>query len=345
MLIGTSYRLRARETKPSPDRSRMPPRNMKQKLYLHVKQAHHFVAWEREHFKKYFDLVDSPTSNAIVLSFGPDVIRSGIQLPSCKRFAYVLPGFGSNPVYNPELRNEIRSILAEQYDLFFINPGPLEIAYGDLGNARICPFSLNTSLIGFKNYRTRIDSLLHVSHDSPQKDWRRSQAIMQKTGLINEVFPSREKTQSPLSFKWKKRLNHFTKRMTGETFFATPPGPGYVMHEEVIKKYHIYDAFTHIARDIKDPIYIDGKYTASLLEAGLTGAILFWHDTFRTGKNLETVFNLPLDIDEAAKMILDIRPSIDIKKHSQKTREEILDVCRPEYSVKVRSQYMLGCLT
>ncbi|WP_090459746.1 hypothetical protein [Nitrosospira sp. Nsp1] len=315
---------------------------MKPKLFLHLKQAHHFVAWEREHFRQYFDLVDSPSQDAIVLSFGPDVIHSGARLPASKRFAYILPGFGSNPVYNLELRNEIRGILIEYYDSFFINPGPLEIAYGDLKNICICPFSLNTSLVGFSKYRKEIESLLHISHDSPQKDWQRSQSIMKKTGLRNEVFPSREAISNQLGFKWKKRINHLVKKLTTKNFFNMPPGPGYVMHEEVIKKYHMYDAFIHVARDIKDPIYIDGKYTASLLEAGLTGAILFWHDTFQTGKNLETVFDLPLDIEEAARIILEVRESINVEKHSQKTQEEILDVCRPEHSVSIRCQHILG---
>jgi hypothetical protein len=318
---------------------------MKPKLFLHVKQARHFVAWEREYFKHYFDLVDFPSSNAILLSFGPDVIRSGAQLPGIKRFAYILPGFGSNPVYNLKLRKEIRDILVEQYEFFFINPGPLEISYGDLKNARICPFSLNTSLVGFKKHRTRIESLLHVSHDSPQKDWQRSQSIMQKTGLTHSVFPPREKKNSAASFRWKTRINYFAKRLSGNNFFATPPGPGYVMHEDVIKMYHMYDAFIHVARDIKDQIYIDGKYTASLLEAGLTGAILFWHDTFKTGKNLETVFDLPLDIEDAARMILDVRANINVENHSRKTQEEILDLCRPEHSVSIRAQYMLGALS
>ncbi|SCX59711.1 hypothetical protein SAMN05720354_1242 [Nitrosospira sp. Nsp1] len=165
---------------------------------------------------------------------------------------------------------------------------------------------------------------------------------MKKTGLRNEVFPSREAISNQLGFKWKKRINHLVKKLTTKNFFNMPPGPGYVMHEEVIKKYHMYDAFIHVARDIKDPIYIDGKYTASLLEAGLTGAILFWHDTFQTGKNLETVFDLPLDIEEAARIILEVRESINVEKHSQKTQEEILDVCRPEHSVSIRCQHILG---
>jgi hypothetical protein len=117
---------------------------------------------------------------------------------------------------------------------------------------------------------------------------------------------------------------------------------GYVDHKEVVKKYQRYDAFVHVASDIKNPQDgIDGKYTAALIEAGLTGAILFWHDTYNLGNGLETAFNLPLDPKKAAEQILTIRNSIDVFEHSRRTHEEIMDTFNPVKSVKIRAQKIL----
>jgi hypothetical protein len=86
---------------------------------------------------------------------------------------------------------------------------------------------------------------------------------------------------------------------------------------------------------------LDGKYTASLIEAGLTGSILFWHDTYNLGNNLETVFNLPVDTTKAADEILRIKNNIDVHRHSQQTREEMFDTFNPEKSVGIRCNYIL----
>jgi hypothetical protein len=109
----------------------------------------------------------------------------------------------------------------------------------------------------------------------------------------------------------------------------------------VIKKYQQYDGFVHVARDIKHPQLIDGKYTASLIEAGVTGAILFWHDTLQLGNSLETVFSLPLNEKSAAAEIMSIRNSLDVRKHSQRTREEMLDTFNVQKSVRIRAERIL----
>jgi hypothetical protein len=110
--------------------------------------------------------------------------------------------------------------------------------------------------------------------------------------------------------------------------------PGYANHNKLIKRYHQYDGFVHIAKH--NPPATDAKYTATLLEAGATGALLFWHDTLGLGNDFETVFSLPLDVDEAAKEILNIRNNINIEGHSKRTAEEIRDRCNPDAVMRIR---------
>lgn len=311
-------------------------------LYLHVGGATHFLRWEIPEFEKHFTLVDKPNKNTPLLSFGPDVLKDASELPASMRFAVLFPGFGHNPVHNEEIKKLHRDLISSYFTAVFINPGPLEIAYKGLKNIYQYPFSVDTNLVKHRAYRKRIRSLIHVSNDGLQKDWERSQTIMMKTGLRYEVFPPRNqkffdrevmrndfknKLRQLIGVKQKKYLPH-----------------GYVSHEKVIKKYQSYDGFVHIARDIKHKGLIDGKYTASLIEAGLTGAILFWHDTFSLGNNLKTVFSLPLDPDEAAKEIVRIARTINVEEHSRKTREEMLDTFNPQRSVKIRADVILSFL-
>lgn len=311
----------------------------KPKLYLHISRATHFFEWERPEFKKYFKLVDQPKKDVPLLSFGPDVIEQASKLPATKRFAVMFPGFGHNPLHNLENRKLHRRLIKESFEKVFINYGPLEIAYKGLDNVCIYPFSVDVEKVGFKHYRDKIESLLHVSNDGPQKDWRRSEAIMRKTGLKNEVYPPRK----PSFYRKEIFLNNTGKifrkalRLSKKNYLPY----GYVSHEKIIKKYHKFDGFVHIADEIKHPKVLDGKYTASLIEAGVTGAILFWHDTFGLGNNLETIFNLPVDVDKAAKEITQIRKSIDVNKHSRLTREEIVDTFNKTVSVKARVEIIL----
>lgn len=311
---------------------------MVQKLYIHVGNATHFLKWELEEFSKYFEIVQSPAKEALLLSFGPDVLVEASTLPAKERFAVLFPGFGHNPLYNHELNKLHRSVI-KKFKGVFVNPGPLEIAYKGLKNIYLYPFSVDTKLVACKKYRTSVKSLLHVSNDGLQKDWQRSEKIMHLTGKKYEVYPPRnnhfyDKEVKRNEIKNKLRsIIHIKKR----NYLPR----GYVMHEKVIKKYQKYDGFVHVAKDIKHQVLIDGKYTASLIEAGLTGCILFWHDTFSLGNDLKTVFSLPLDPVEAAEEINKICHSIDIKKHSEATRAEMLAKFNPTTSVKIRVEKIL----
>lgn len=163
----------------------------KPNLFIFVKQATHFLQWERKEFEKFFHLCDEPSSEAILLSFGPDALEGASQLPAKKRFAVLFPGFGHNPVYNPEIKKLHKKLITQYFDTVFINPGPLEIAYKGLSNVEFYPFSIDTSLVKMQSPRTQLKSLIHVSSEYPQKDWERSKQIMEKTGLDYDVFPPR----------------------------------------------------------------------------------------------------------------------------------------------------------
>lgn len=317
----------------------MNPGLKKPKLYIHVGEATHFLRWELPEFAKYFELVSNPDKNTLLLVFGPDVLEDALRLPALKRYAVLFPGFGYNPLYNDHIRDN-QSELITQYDLVFINPGPLEIAYKDLRNIVFYPFSIDTKKIKYSKPRNQVKNIIHVSSDYPQKDWKRSEEIMKKTGLKWEVYPNRNQTNS-IAKKVFIKLLKSAYAVTKLNIFKLPP-KGYVRHSDVIKKYNKNDAFIHVARDIKDPIYVDGKYTATLIEAGLSGCIIFWHDTLNLGNTLETVFELPLDTNKAASLIKRTVNSINIREHSLKTHKEMLDKFNPVISVRVRAEAILN---
>lgn len=312
----------------------------KPKLYIHVVGAIHFIRWELREFTKYFELVDRPSNDAALLSFGPDVLDEAATLPALKRFAILFPGWGFNPVHNHELRKHQIPIISEQFAIVFIHPGPLQIAYKEAKNIQLCQLSIDGDLIGFSKYRRRIKSLIHVSNDGPQKDWQRSEEVMRLTGMSYEVYPPREHKFYQRQVDNNNRANKLRKLVGLKEKSYLPYG--YVNHQKVIKKYKQYDGFVHVASDVKHRDLLDGKYTACLIEAGLTGSILFWHDTFNLGNNLETVFSLSVEPKIAAQEISDISTSIDVQKHSQLTRQEMLDTFNVRDSVRTRAEAILA---
>lgn len=315
---------------------------MKPDLYIHYNQATHFLRWELPYWRKHFNVRTNPSSDTVLLSFGPDALNDSLSLPSLKKFAVLFPGFSHNPLYNPEIR-ELHKKLIPKFDQIFINPGPLEIAYKGNNNITFYPFSIDTKVVKLKKYRKRIDSLIHVSNPSPQKDWERSEKIMQLAGLKYAVFPPRSHKFYTKVVNRNNYKNSVRKLLSIKEKEYLPYG--YVSHQATVKMYQKYDGFVHVARDVKDKIFIDGKYTASLIEAGVTGAILFWHDTFGLGNNLKSVFSVSLEPKKAAREILDIRGSIDVEKHSRLTRQEMLDTFNPERSVRIRAEKILELIS
>lgn len=311
-------------------------------LFIKVEGAFHFLKWELPHFAKKFNIVDKPTKKAICLVYGPDAFCNLSEIPSIKKVAYLFPGFGINPLHDLEKREEILKKIEDQFDLVLINPGPLEKAFENCKKIVKVPFSINENLLTKRKDRKVLNSLLHVSADYPQKDWQRSQECMHKTNLKYEVYPSRKRNISkPASFLQiaMKRLLNKTFQIIGINTRSLPNT--YTSHLNVIKKYYEYDGFVHIASDVKDKKHIDGKYTACLMEAGASGSICFWHDTFNLGNDLETVFSLPLDPCKAALEITNIKKSLNVPKHSAQTRMEMLDKFSSFKSVEIRSRAIL----
>jgi hypothetical protein len=315
---------------------------MKPRLYIHLRKAVHFARWELPEFAKHFTLVDEASDDTALLSFGPDVFEEAATLPASRRFAVLLPGFSFNPVRDLELRARQMELIDSRFTQVFINPGPLEIAYRGQSKVTVYPVSIDMAKATVRRYRSSLDSLLHVSQDNPQKDWRRSEAVMYKTGLRYEVFPPRDQKYLERKVRNIDRRNALKRRIGFATVDRLPVG--YVTHEATIAKYQAYDGFVHVARDVRHPEFIDGMYTAAFIEAGATGAILFWHDTWGLGTPLETVFQLPENTERAAELILDVRSSLDVAKHSRLTREEMLDTFNPARSVAVRAARMLELL-
>lgn len=313
---------------------------VKPELYIHVGEATHFLRWELPEFSKHFKLVDTPSEKTPMLIFGPDVLESSLSLPALKRYAVLFPGFGHNPLYNMEIKAKHDALLPH-YDLVFINPGPLEIAYREHKNIVFYPFSIDIEKVGYEGPRRKVKNIIHISSDYPQKDWGRSAEIMRKTGLKWEVYPKREEDSAVK--KVVLRLRKYLYQLTRIPLFELPVH-GYVSHDSVVRKYKKSDAFIHAAKDIKDPLFIDGKYTATLIEAGLSGCIVFWHDTFNLGNTLETVFSVSLDPDTAAIQIKSIIAELNVKEHSEKTHQEMLDKFNPENSVRVRAEAIINSL-
>jgi hypothetical protein len=304
-------------------------------MKIFVGQATHFLRWEAPQFREHFDLVDEPGNDVVLFAFGPDVLESAAKVPALRRAIMLLPGWSCNPYHNLDYRRKALAFIESHYDIVFVNPGPLAEAYKSSKKVHTCDFTVDTEMIRCKRFRKSINSLLHVSADSPQKDWQRSEAVMKLTSLPCEVFPPRQHRTHPV-FAWMKWRLHRCRSSLGLPRPGRRMPKGYVPHSRVLKKYQQYDGFVHVAAEKPSPVYIDGKYTAALLEAGLTGAILFWHDTLGLGNDLETVFNLPLEPEEAAREIRHIRENLDVERHSRLTREEIFEKYSPARSISYR---------
>lgn len=311
---------------------------MKPRLYILVKGAEHFLQWELPFFEQYFEIVDAPSKDAVLFAFGPDVMVAGAEMPALKRVVYILPGFHYYPYFDRIHYYGMSRIIDEAYDLILANPGAIEKTFEGHPRLRICPFAVDITSIKVKRYRTQINSLLHASAPARQKDWTRSRDVMRHTGLPHEVFPPREKGVP--QYLW----TNFRLYLKARGLIKNAPllHRGYEAHATLIAKYHEYDGFVHIAAPT--PPYYDGKYTATLFEAGLTGAILFWHDTHGHGNDFETIFDLPLEPEAAAREIMEIRRSIDVEAHSRRTVEEIHERLNPAQSIRIRYDAIMEML-
>lgn len=311
---------------------------MKPKLHLVVRGATHFLNYERPYFEKYFDLVSQPGPDTVVFGYGPDAFDIPPTLPARLRVAYVLPGYGPSPLYDEDRRAHLLDVIERSYDLVFANPGPIDEALKSSPKVVTHLFAVKADIARHFRPRATLDSLVHISGEQPQKDSGRNAEIMDLTGLRHELFPPRT-AYTPMQQRMHRLRKWLQRHHLPSPLFLHP---NYVRHSKVIRKYLEYDGFVHIAREV--PPYSDGKYTASFLEAGLTGAILFWHDTLGLGNDLETVFDLPLDPPAAARRILEIRDSLDVPAHSRRTSEEIRTKFDPEAITRFRYEQIVARL-
>jgi hypothetical protein len=324
------------------------------RLKIVVGKAPHFLELELPYFKKYFDVVDDCDDETVVLAYAPDVLEYAASLPGRLRTAVIFPGFGFRPYCEPLDRAFLTGLIDKYYELVFVNPGPMEESFRETEKLVVHPFCIDLARIPFKRPRQQLNSLLHASAiGSMKKDWMRSVRAMQQTGLKWEIFPPRPlvdeqnnvieslKTNSIVYkfrnqlLRWRNRYWHAIYRRTLK--LGLPPmmlPVGYLSHDMLIKRYQQYDGFVHIAKHNLPAT--DAKYTATLLEAGATGSLLFWHDTLGLGNDFETIFNLPLNPTQAAKEILHIRQNVNIEQHSRQTAEEIRDRCNPDSVMRIR---------
>ncbi len=323
------------------------------RLKIVVGKAPRFLRWEMPYFRKYFDLVDEADDETVVLAYATDVLEYATEFPCRLRVAVIFPGFGVKPYRIEADRLKMAGLFEKDYDLVFANPGPMEEVFRGNGKLVIHPFSVNLDAIPFKRPRRRLDSLLHASAvGSAKKDWMRSVEVMRLTGLKWEIFPPRPldgeqdaaqvpppdgipaKIRQQLAV-WRNRYWHpISRRALKWGFPDLIPPPGYAQHSALIKRYQQHDGFVHIAKE--NPPHTDAKYTATLFEAGATGALLFWHDALGLGNDFETIFSLPCEPELAANEILRIRREVDIERHSRRTAEEIRERCNPDAVVRTR---------
>lgn len=324
------------------------------RLKIVVGKAPHFLELELPYFKKYFDVVDDADDETVVLAYASDVLAHATSFRCSIRTALIFPGFGFRPYSVPSDRSFMAELINQHYQVAFVNPGPMEESFRDTGKLVVHPFSIDLARLPFKKPRQALNSLLHASAiGSMKKDWMRSVRVMQQSGLKWEIFPPRPLVDEPdavgepaaapsLPDKVRQQLavwrNHYWHPIYRRTLkWGLPPlmlPNGYLSHDTLIKRYQQYDGFVHIAKDNSPAT--DAKYTATLLEAGATGALLFWHDTLGLGNDFETIFNLPLDPALAAAEILQIRQHVNIEQHSRRTAEEIRDRCNPDSVMRIR---------
>jgi glycosyltransferase involved in cell wall biosynthesis len=110
---------------------------------------------------------------------------------------------------------------------------------------------------------------------------------------------------------------------------------GSIPHSRMIEIIQDADGFLHPSKIGEAPsCWVDAKYTVSLIEAGMSGCIIFWHDVMKHGNSMETVFEISQNPIEIAARIQEVVGSIDLEKHSQRTAEEFRNKHSIENTVK-----------
>lgn len=278
----------------------------------------HF-SWMNEEFKKYFKEV-IVTSNPWLPVMEDDVLLVNACLGSfhdmkCKhKFGILLPGFGFHPYMHPEQFDAMKHMYPK-YDAIFCDEAPVGAAVardGTCKNFHIVPICCNSHVYKKTRVRDKFKRIIQVASCGHEKGRDISRAAMQLMPYEWELYPKETQLYGSIP------IGHMVDIFQNADGFLHPskigPPPGY---------------------------WTDAKYTVSLIEAGMSGCIIFWHDIMKHGNSMETVFEVSLNPLEIAERIQEVVGSIDLEKHSQKTSEEFRNKHSIENTVKKKMDIMM----
>jgi hypothetical protein len=271
----------------------------------------HFTCMNDE-FRKYFREV-VVTSNPWHPAVDDDVLLVNACLGSffnvtCKRkFGILLPGFGFHPYKRPEQVVEMKWVF-EKYDAVFCDEAPVGEAIkreGTCKNFHYVPISVNSNVFKKTRKRDKFRKIIQVASHGAEKGRDVSREAMKLMPYKWELIPG--DTES-----------YFLRTL-----------------EQMVASYQEADGFLHPGKIGPAPGYfVDGKYTVSLIEAAMSGCIIFWHDAMNHGNSMETVFEVSLNPQEIAARVQEVVGTIDLDQHSTKTAEEFRNKYGIENTVK-----------
>jgi hypothetical protein len=281
----------------------------------------HF-SWMNDEFRKYFREV-IVTSTPYCPAREDDVLMVNACMGSfqdfpCKRkFGILLPGFSFHPFKRPEQFSEMKPMFVK-YDAIFCDEAPVGAAVkrdGTCKNFHYVPISANSYDFKKTRKRDKFRKIIQVASHGPEKGRDVSKQAMMLMPYKWELIPG-----------------------DTEDYFQRSQA-------QMIATYQEADGFLHPGKVGPAPGYfVDGKYTVSLIEAGLSGCIIFWHDAMGHGNSMETVFEVSLNPREIAARVQEVVGSIDLDAHSTKTAEEFRNKYSVENTVKKMMDIMLPCL-
>ena len=264
-------------------------------IYCVAKHGKYFA----EILFKHLPRTDKPSKDTPIFAVGSDAINDVYEqrLPRSSLTGLFLPGIGhiGNPITRRGNAEAMRGI-AGHCNTVLVQSGHMQLVLPD---ATVMPHYIDLEGVQSR-VRTCISSIIHAGVMGLKKERYRQKAVMERSGLPWSFFP--------------------------------PNGVHrYIKRDEYLEHILEADAFVHCAQygDYGD---LDGKYTASLLEAAAGGAICFWHDAFDMGNDFKSIIQVPSDPDEAAEIIKSYaqrRPK-SIAYLSRKAMKEIRSKCDPK---------------
>ena len=279
----------------------------------------HF-SWMNGEFGKYFKEV-VVTSNPWFPARKDDVLLANAALGSFQRmecrlkFGIMLPGFGFHPFKNPEQFEALKPTFA-RYDAVFCDEAPVWEAArrdGTCRNFHKVPICANSRDFRKTRKRSEFRRVLQVASHGSEKG--------------RDVA---RKAMALMPYEWEQ------VPAEGREYFSVP-------QSEMPGVFQRADGFLHPGR-VGDPpgYWTDAKYTVSLIEAGMSGCVVFWHDAMGVGNSMETVFEVSLDPAEIAERVKEVAGSIDLDAHSERTSREFTAKHSIENTVKAKMEVMSG---